>query len=147
MNLAPIGKQRYSRFMFALADSLVATVSDRLPGLAAVYLFGSQARQDAGPDSDIDLAVLTLDNLGQVERWKLQEDLAAQVHRNVDLVDLRHASTVMRVQVLRDGRLLADVRPSVRANFEASALSAYARLNEERRGILNDIAARGRVYG
>jgi hypothetical protein len=52
----------------------------------------------------------------------------------------------MRVQVLRDGRLLADVQPSVRASFEATALSAYARLNEERREILNDIAARGRVY-
>ena len=132
--------------MFALADSLVATVSDRIPGLVAVYLFGSRAREDARPDSDIDLAVLTLGNLDPVERWKLQEDLAARAHQNVDLVDLRRASTVMRVQVLRDGRLLADVQPSVRASFEAIALSAYARLNEERREILNDIAARGRVY-
>ena len=133
--------------MFALANRLVATVSDRVPGLAAVYVFGSQAREDAGPDSDIDLAVLTLGNLDPVERWKLQEDLAAQAHQNVDLVDLRRASTVMRVQVLRDGRLLADLHPSIRTSFEASALSAYARLNEERREILNDIAARGRVYG
>jgi len=133
--------------MFALADRLVATVSDRVPGLAAVYLFGSQARGDAGPDADIDLAVLTLGNLDPVERWKLQEDLAAHAHRNVDLVDLRRASTVMRIQVLRDGRLLADLQPSVRAAFEATALSAYARLNEERREILNDIAARRSVYG
>jgi len=133
--------------MFALADSLVATVSHRVPGLAAVYVFGSQARDDAGPGSDIDLAVLTLGNLDPVERWKLQEDLAAQAHQNVDLVDLRRASTVMRVQVLRDGRLLADLQPSLRANFEATALSAYARLNEERREILNDIASRGSVYG
>ena len=133
--------------MFTLANSLAATVSDRLPGLAAVYLFGSQAREDAGPGSDIDLAVLTLGSLDPVERWKLQEDLAAQAHRNVDLVDLRLASTVMRVQVLRDSCLLADVQPVARAAFEANALSAYARLNEERREILNDIATRGHVYG
>ena len=133
--------------MFTLANSLAATVSDRVPGLAAVYLFGSQAREDAGPGSDIDLAVLTLGSLDPVERWKLQEDLAAQAHRNVDLVDLRLASTVMRVQVLRDSCLLADVQPVARAAFEASALSAYARLNEERHEILNDIATRGRVYG
>jgi uncharacterized protein len=133
--------------VFALADSLIATLSDRLPRVAAVYLFGSQARDDAGPDSDIDLAVLTLGNLDPVDRWKLQEDLAAQAHQNVDLVDLRRASTVMRVQVLRDGLLLADVQPSVRASFEAIALSAYAHLNEERREILKDIAARGCVYG
>ena len=65
-----------------------------------MYLFGSRAREDAGPDSDIDLAVLTLGNLDPVERWILQEDLAALAHQNVDLVDLRRASTVMRVQVL-----------------------------------------------
>lgn len=59
--------------MFALADSLVATVLDRVPGLAAVYLFGSRAREDSGPGSDIDLAVLTLGDLDAVERWKLQE--------------------------------------------------------------------------
>ena len=108
--------------MFTFADRLVATLSDRVPGLVAVYLFGSQAREDAGPGSDVDLAVLTLGNLDPVERWKLQEDLAAQAHQNVDLVDLRHASTVMRIQVLRDGRLLADLQPSVRATFEATAL-------------------------
>lgn len=133
--------------MFALADSLTATVAKRVSGLAAVYLFGSRAREDAGPESDIDLAVLTLDNLDPVERWKLQEDLAAQAHQNVDLVDLRRASAVLRVQILRDSRLLADLQPSVRTAFEAHALSDYARLNEERRGILNDIAARGSIHG
>jgi predicted nucleotidyltransferase len=133
--------------MVALADSLVAALSARVPGLVAVYLFGSHARGDAGPGSDLDLAVLAMAKLDPVERWKLQEDLAAQAHQNVDLVDLRQASTVMRVQVLRDGRLLLDVRPSMRAAFEASAMSAYAHLNEERRGILDDIAARGRVHG
>ncbi|MFC3887640.1 nucleotidyltransferase domain-containing protein [Salinispirillum marinum] len=30
----------------------------QLPGLRGIYLFGSQAQQTAGPDSDIDLAVL-----------------------------------------------------------------------------------------
>jgi uncharacterized protein len=63
--------------MFALADSLAATVAERVPGLAAVYLFGSRARGDAGPDADIDLAVLSLDRMDPVERWKHTEDLAA----------------------------------------------------------------------
>jgi predicted nucleotidyltransferase len=133
--------------MFAFANSLAATITERVSGLAAVYLFGSRAREDAGPDADVDLAVLGLDRLDSVERWKLQEDLAAQAHQNVDLVDLRQASTVMRVQVLRDGRLLADLQPAVRTAFEAHALSDYARLNEERREILNDIASRGSIHG
>jgi predicted nucleotidyltransferase len=130
-----------------LTQSLAGEVSSRVHGLVALYLFGSRARGDAGPDADLDLGLLAHGKLDPIERWKLQEDLAARAHANVDLVDLRQASTVMRMQVLRDGALLVDAHPSERQAFEAIALSAYARLNEERREILSDIAARGSVYG
>ena len=60
--------------------------------------------------------------------------------RDVDLVDLRQASTVLRVQILRDARMLLDADAAERARFEATALSAYARLNEERKQILADVA-------
>jgi hypothetical protein len=53
----------------------------------------------------------------------------------------------MRVQVLRDAVLMVDAGPVERQMFEVFALSAYARLNDERREILNDVAERGRVYG
>jgi predicted nucleotidyltransferase len=111
-----------------------------------VYLFGSRARGDGGKQADIDLALLTDVPLAPVARWELQEDLAALAHADVDLVDLLRASTVMRVQVLRDAQLLLDRNPSRRIAFETMALSAYARLNEERRAILDDIVRRGRVY-
>jgi uncharacterized protein len=130
-----------------VAEDLAAAVAARVPGIVAIYLFGSRARGDGTADSDIDLAVLAQNRLDPVERWKLQEDLAALAHRNVDLVDLRQASTVMRVQVLRDAVVLLDAQPAPRAAFEAFALSAYARLNEERGAILNDVRARGRVHG
>jgi len=73
----------------------------------------------------------------------MQEDLAALAHQNVDLVDLRQASTVMRVEVLRDAILLIDAQPSPRSAFEAFALSAYARLNEERRENPERLARQG----
>jgi predicted nucleotidyltransferase len=139
--------RRYSRVVSDLAQSLGALVSARVPGLIALYLFGSRARGDGGQDADFDLGLLGRGKLDSVERWKLQEDLAALVHTHVDLVDLRQASTVMRVQVLRDAVLMVDASPPERQAFEVVALSAYARLNEERREILNDIGERGRVYG
>lgn len=121
-------------------------ISSNVPDAVAVYLFGSQARGDAAADSDIDLAVLARGKLAPLLRWRLQEDLAARAGRQVDLVDLREASTVMRVQVLRDAEVLLDAQPPQRMAFEATALSAYARLNEERRGILEDVVASGKVY-
>ena len=118
-----------------------------VPGVVAVYLFGSRASGTATPESDVDLAMLAGRPLGSVERFDVQERLAAAVRRDVDLVDLRSASTVMQSQVVSTGRVVLDVDPTARAHFETVVYSAYALLNEERAGILADVAARGSVYG
>lgn len=119
----------------------------RLPDVVAIYLFGSRARGDASSESDFDVAVLPRQRLDTVERWELQERLASLLGTNVDLVDLLRASTVLRLQVQTDGRLLYEADRALRESFEATTLGAYARLNEERRGILADVAATGRIHG
>ena len=119
---------------------------DRVPDVQAVYAFGSRAEGAARPDSDLDLAVLAARPLDPVDRFDVQEAVAAALGLDVDLVDLRSASTVMRVEVLRTGQVIHDVDPTARAFFETRVLSAYALLNEERRGILEDIRQRGRVH-
>jgi uncharacterized protein len=128
-------------------ERLVEELRRRVPGLVAIYAFGSRARQDANVESDFDLAVLAESPLEAVERWNIQEALAVTARCQVDLVDLLRASTVMRVQVLKDSKLLFDANRARRELFEATALGAYARLNDERRGILQDLAATGRVHG
>ena len=120
---------------------------DRVPGVQAVYLFGSHADGSARPDSDLDLAVLAAAPLDPLDRWHAQEALAAEAGVDVDLVDLRSASTVMRAEVLRSGRVLLDLDPTARAFWETWTMSAYALLNEERQGILDDIRVRGRIHG
>lgn len=125
---------------------LLDTLADALPGVEAVYAFGSAAHGEATPESDLDLAVLTDQPLDPVVRFDLQERLAARAGRDVDLVDLRAASTVMQAQVVSTGRVVLDRDPAARAHFETVVYAAYALLNEERAGILADIAARGRVH-
>lgn len=127
----------------AAVQRILATV----PEVEAIYLFGSQARGDALPDSDFDIAVLATTPLPALLRFDLQESIAAALHASVDLIDLRAASTVMRVEVIDGSQLLYERDATARQLFEATAYSAYARLNEERRGILDDIRARGTVYG
>ena len=116
----------------------------RVPGVAAVYAFGSRADGTARPDSDLD--VLAGAPLGPVERFDVQEALAAALGLDVDLVDLLSASTVMGAEVLRSGRVVLDLDPTARAFREVRAMSAYALLNEERREILHDVRQRGRVH-
>lgn len=118
-----------------------------LPDVRVAYVFGSHASGEATSASDVDVAVLMPHPLDPERRWHLQEALASRLHRDVDLVDLRRASTVLRAQIVTTGRVLHESDPAERALFEATALSAYARLNEERRDILADIKARGTVHG
>ncbi|MEO7297090.1 MAG: nucleotidyltransferase domain-containing protein [Verrucomicrobiota bacterium] len=102
----------------------------------AVYLFGSVAENRDRPVSDIDIAVLLREPISAVQLFELQTELAEALSRDVDLVDLASASTVMRKEVLRTGRLLFEGDKLRREEFEMYTLSDYARLNEERAPIL-----------
>jgi predicted nucleotidyltransferase len=118
-----------------------------VPGLIALYRFGSQAKGTARPGSDVDLAILSREPVPNLRRFELAQELATQLHRDVDLVDLRTASAVMKMQVLSTGACLASQDESARREFETYAYSDYARLNEERREIVKGITKRGLVYG
>ena len=128
-------------------DRLTRMLRQRIPGLLGVYLFGSRAKGSAGPASDIDIAVLSDPPLSPetcFELGGLASELAGEA---VDLVDLMQASTVLRLQIIAHGQRLYCDDPVACATFEDRAFSDYALLNEERQGILDDIADRGRVYG
>lgn len=107
----------------------------RLSGLRLLYLFGSQASGDARSDSDWDIAFLADGNLDNVSRWHIAEELAVELGQDVDLVDLKEASTVLKMQIVQNGRLLYG--DSLGADlFEASTMTQYGHLQESRADIL-----------
>jgi predicted nucleotidyltransferase len=130
-------------------ESLIAVLKQRLPGLLAIYAFGSRIQnqgQGAGPDSDLDLAVLLEGYGSPVALFDLSGDLADITGCPVDLLDIRAASTVMQYQILTQGT--AWWRKDVRAGlFEAAMLSEKMALNEARAGLIQDVTQRGSVYG
>jgi predicted nucleotidyltransferase len=127
--------------------SIVEHLRRSVDGVIAVYRFGSTAKGAATAGSDVDVAVLTREPLPAARRFDAQEALAAAIGCDVDLVDLRGASPVMAIQVVAHGQLLYDGDSSARGGFEDRTFGAYARLNEERRAILDRVAAEGTVYG
>lgn len=137
--------------MSSVSDSqnrlIVEHLQRAVDGVVAVYLFGSIAQGVATESSDLDVAVLARARLSPELRFDVQEELATLLERDVDLVDLAGASTVMTMQVISRGQLLYDDESGSRGQFEDLAFSAYARLNEERRGILDRVAAEGTIYG
>lgn len=128
-------------------DVVRAELRARVHGLVAIYRFGSSVHGETHGQSDVDIAVLARAPLAPAARFDLQERLATLLRRNVDLVDLTQASPVLAVQVIGHGLLLDDIDPDTRGRFEDRMLGAYARLNEERRGILERVRQEGTVYG
>jgi predicted nucleotidyltransferase len=127
-----------------IVAEVLSAVGDRV---IAIYRFGSTAQGAATADSDIDVALLARTPLPANMRFGLQEQLAGALRTDVDLVDLASASPVMAVQVIGHGELIYEVDSAARGEFEDRVLGAYARLNEERRGILERVAREGTVYG
>lgn len=101
--------------------------------LFGVWLFGSQARGEATPRSDVDLAVLADARLDPLAVGQAASALEAIAGARVDLVDLRAASGLLRVQATHDGRLIA-APDRVRADlFATHALSDFAAFGPNRR--------------
>jgi uncharacterized protein len=114
----------------------------------AVYLHGSWGTDYERADSDIDLALLSQSPFDLKQRVHIEEVLRRQmaVSAEIDIADLRRTDTVFAAHVVAEGRrLLVADRPATE-QFEMLTLAKYARLNEERAGILADIRARGTIY-
>ena len=97
-----------------LIDEAARRIARAAPG-ARVILFGSQARGEAGPDSDVDLLVVEPrvdDRLGEIVRLqrvlaplRLPADLVVVSEAHVD--EWGDVQNTMLHDALREGRVLA----------------------------------------
>ena len=97
-------------------------------GIAAAWLFGSQARGTAGRESDVDVGVLYeeepppgLAGLG----LRLEGEIERRLGRPVQLVVMNRAPVDLVHRVLRNGRLLAERNRSRRIAFEVRARNEF----------------------
>ncbi len=111
-----------------------------------MYIHGSQGTLWQRDDSDWDFAILADEALTWKQRLKLQQALALALGQEViDLSDLRQCDTVFAAQVVSKGEAVYVGNDEKRQCYEVLVLAKYARLNEERALILNDIRRRGTV--
>jgi len=74
--------------------------------VSKVALFGSFARGDAGPDSDIDLLITFSDRVGFLTLVKLERELSEVLHRIVDLLTEQSISPYLRNQILSEQKVI-----------------------------------------
>ena len=117
------------------------------PDYQAIYLFGSHAAGNVRIESDIDLAILAPRSLPVKKLWDLRQNLAIQLNKDVDLIDLRATTTVMAFQIVINGQRISTTDRYTAELYESHIFSDYVNLNERRAEILQDIKQRGSIYG
>jgi uncharacterized protein len=125
---------------------IIDLLRQRLPKLLAVYGFGSRITGQAQAGSDLDLAVLVAGKVDPVILWQVAGELAEIVTCEVDLVDLRTASTVMQYQIITTGKRLwnQDQQAPI---YESFILSEKTALDEARGPLLAIIQKEGTIHG
>jgi predicted nucleotidyltransferase len=115
---------------------------------------GSRCRSSGALDtaghSDIDLAVLLphaeAKQAGSLSLSEARFQLEEALGRQIDLVNARVSPIVLQKEIIGGGTcLFADDSSKVEA-YEILVLSLYGKLNEERRGILEEFYASGKAY-
>lgn len=131
-------------------EAVISVVSRYWPKTEAIYLFGSYAQDEPWPRSDVDLALLLPPEVARRERGIALHDgrfaLESSLKREVDLVNLRLVSTVFQNEIIHSGRCIFTANEEVALAFEMKVLSAYQKLNEERREILKSFFETKRAY-
>jgi len=70
-----------------------------------IYIFGSIVKNRGRNDSDIDIAILTDKQTDEYKLYMVSQQLADELKREVDIVDLRKASIVFEKGLLTEYRI------------------------------------------
>ncbi len=110
----------------------------------AAYLLGSAASGRMRPDSDLDLALMTMPDatLSPQDRITLAAELGLEVGIVVDIGELSSKNLVYAKEAILTGRRFF-TRDVFQADLKAcTLLGMYFRFNEERREVLDAYRAR-----
>jgi len=91
------------------------------PELKLAVAFGSTARGEARPDSDVDLGIL-LEPYSPALRLTTEAELGRAANRPVHVVLLDEAPPLLRFEIARDGVLLHEKEEGLWPRFKAKAM-------------------------
>lgn len=109
-------------------------------GIELMILFGSRARGDARPDSDLDLGVLFQRMPSPRQLGAFEEHALDLFQDDVHLVPLNFVNPELRVAAEREGKILYERTPGIFAGFTVEnlhRLHQYYYLREYDRDLLN----------
>lgn len=111
-----------------------------------VYIFGSTIKGTSNINSDVDIAYLSDQQLDEYQIFMLAQELAGIINIDVDLIDLKKASTVFQGQIVSTGQVIYCLNNKKRMHYEMKTLKMYAKLNEERQFVIDNVQESGSIF-
>jgi len=112
-----------------MTEGLAALAERSGSDIDCAYLFGSAARGDGGPMSDLDVALLFAESTPAGRRFDLAAAVGEEAERltktPVDIVILNDAPPALRHRVIRDGLLLFVNDEQSRVAFESRSIAEF----------------------
>lgn len=99
-------------------STTIRAIGEATPGLELVIVFGSLARGNALPESDLDVAVL-----GTADLFELAGRLSVAIGREVDVVDLEKAPLPLLDAIVSEGIVAFERTRGTEGRFRARTLS------------------------
>ncbi len=127
-----------------IAETLKEYFRDKEEVLLA-FIFGSAVSGRLTKKSDVDIAVLFSNAPDFSNVLKIINDVSEAIGREVDLVVLNNSSPVIRMQVLKNGKLIKSKDDAIHNNFFVRAVKEYDDLKYVRKEAEINIL-RGRIY-
>lgn len=103
-----------------------------------IIIFGSTAKGEEFPDSDIDIAFLSKKKIDDVARFELQEEIAYKLQKDVDLVDMDKANDVINFEIVTKGEIIFKEEGTEIEKYIDLVYLRYLQLNDDRREIIED---------
>lgn len=102
-------------------------IFEKLENIQLVYLFGSRTKERMHSKSDTDIAVLLKEPVNDHLETKLEilEALQRKFGDDVDLTILNDAGSLLKYQVIRNGRLLFERVKGLHKTFYLRTLKEY----------------------
>ncbi len=127
--------------------SIVDTVKEYIPDVQGIYLFGSFATGDANNESDMDIALLCKHKLAWELKSVIVDELSDLLQRDIDLVELRYVDTIFKEEIIKTAKRIAELDKLACELYEDYIYCSAMDFREFRKPHVEEIIARGSVYG
>lgn len=101
--------------------------------IGVIYFFGSQPRREQGQESDFDLAIVFLNPPSPEKKVQihpilynlLSQEFQPTMKQDLDIIYLQETAVSFQFEVISSGKILYEIDPQFRANYEEQVVKAY----------------------